>query len=65
MKENVGSPDRILRVFLGAVIIAAGIYFETWLGLIGMIPIGTGLIKFCPLYSLFGISTCPAKESKG
>jgi hypothetical protein len=65
MKENLGTADRITRIFIGAVIITAGIYFETWLGLIGIVPLATSLIKFCPLYALFGISTCPAKESQG
>ncbi len=65
MKENVGSADRYTRMFLGAIIIAAGIYFETWLGVIGIIPLITGLIKFCPLYAVFGLSTCPAKENEG
>ena len=65
MKENLGTADRIARIFIGAVIITAGIYFETWLGLIGIVPLATSLIKFCPLYALFGISTCPAKESQG
>ena len=65
MKENVGSGDKITRILIGVVIVAAGIYYETWLGLIGIIPVATGMIKFCPLYALFGISTCPSKESKG
>lgn len=58
MKKNVGSLDKIIRIVLGLAIGAAGIYYENWLGLIGIVPIATALINFCPLYTLFGISTC-------
>lgn len=57
MKPNVGSADRIARFILGAVIIVLGIYFKSWWGVIGVVPILTGLLNFCPAYSLLGIST--------
>jgi hypothetical protein len=58
MKKNVGSLDKIIRIVLGLAIGAAGVYYGCWLGLIGIVPIATALINFCPLYTLFGISTC-------
>lgn len=62
MIKNVGTPDRILRVLVGLAIIGWGIYAQNWLGAIGLIPLATGLISFCPLYKVLGISTCPLKK---
>ncbi len=64
MKKNVGSADRIVRFVLGAVIIGAGVYYQSWLGIIGIIPIFTAVINWCPLYLPFGISTCAKEEKK-
>ena len=58
MKTNVGSTDKIIRILLGIVIMAAGYFYSSWLGLIGIIPVLTVFMGFCPLYSIFGISTC-------
>ncbi len=58
MKQNVGSVDRILRVIIGLVIIAAGLYFKNWWGAVGIVPLFTALIGWCPAYLPFGISTC-------
>jgi len=57
MKANVGSTDRIVRLVLGVVIILLGIYFKSWWGVIGIIPVITALLNFCPAYSLIGVST--------
>lgn len=57
MKQNIGTVDRIVRIALGLAIAAAGIYFRNWLGLIAIIPFATALVRFCPLYLPFGIST--------
>ncbi len=61
-KTNVGSLDRILRVVLGAVLIAL-VFFgpKTPWGWIGIVPLVTGLFRTCPVYSLFGLNTCPNK----
>jgi len=61
MKKNVGKTDKTIRIILGVLIGAAGIYFSTWWGLIGLIPLLTGVFGTCGLYSLFGVSTCPVK----
>lgn len=58
MKANVGKADKVIRIILGAAIIGAGIYFKSWWGAIGLIPILTAAISWCPLYSPFGIKTC-------
>ena len=66
-KTNVGGIDRIARVVLGAALLIA--YFigpqgsYSWLFLLGVVPLVTGLVRSCPLYSLFGLSTCPVKQS--
>ena len=57
MKKNIGSLDRNIRFVLGAVILIIGYINESWWGLIGLIPILTVLINWCPLYVPFNIST--------
>ncbi len=57
MKANIGKVDRNLRIVLGIVILAAGFYFKSWLGAIGLIPLFTAAIGWCPLYAPFKIST--------
>jgi predicted RND superfamily exporter protein len=58
MKCNVGKAEKIIRILFGAIIILLGVYFKSWWGIVGLIPIITGLCGNCPLYTLFGISTC-------
>ncbi len=62
MKTNVGGFDKKFRILVGIVIIAAGFYFKSWLGAIGLVPLLTGLIGWCPLYIPFGISTSKAES---
>ena len=57
MKCNVGTVDRLLRIIIGLVIALLGVMFDSWWGLIGIVPIATGLFRFCPLYLPFKIST--------
>lgn len=57
MKCNVGSPDRIIRILIGLGIAIAGIIFENYWGLIGVVILATGVFKFCFVYSLLGIDT--------
>ncbi|MFM2055710.1 MAG: hypothetical protein RLY71_95 [Pseudomonadota bacterium] len=60
MKANVGGIDRILRIVVGLVLIAlaASGTVGAW-GWIGVVPVLTGLFKFCPAYTLLGMNTCP------
>jgi len=63
MKVNVGSTDRALRIIAGVILItlaATGI-FAPW-GWIGIIPLATGIFKFCPIYPLFGFNSCPMEK---
>jgi hypothetical protein len=60
--KNVGSADRAIRLILGLVIIAIGYYYQSWWGAIGIVPIFTALIGWCPAYMPFGISTCSTKK---
>lgn len=57
MKCNVGSIDRLLRIVLGLVIAIFGVVFDSWWGLVGIVPLATGLFKFCPLYLPFKFNT--------
>ena len=68
MKSNLGTLDRVIRVFIGVALISGAdngrLGLWAW---IGVLPIITAMISFCPVYSIFGIATCkvaPA-ESKG
>lgn len=60
MKANVGGLDRLLRVAAGVVLLAltATGTIGLW-GLVGIVPLATGLFRFCPLYGLIGLNTCP------
>jgi hypothetical protein len=62
MKTNEGTMDRALRVIAGLALIGLTLSgtIGAW-GWIGVVPLATGAIGMCPLYSLLGISTCPAK----
>ena len=58
-KTNVGSVDRILRIVVGVVLIAlVFVGPKTPFGWIGVVPLVTALFRTCPIYSIFGISTC-------
>lgn len=57
MKCNVGKTDRLFRIIAGSAIVIAGIYFQNWWGAVGIIPIATGLLRWCPAYLPFGIKT--------
>lgn len=63
MKKNVGYVDMIIRIIIGVTIASFGIVYESWWGLIAILPLFTALFKFCPLYTLFGCNTCSAKEA--
>jgi len=58
MRKNIGPWDKAIRLIVGLSIGIAGYYYQSWWGLLGVIPILTAVINFCPLYAPFGISTC-------
>ncbi len=60
MKLNEGKLDRTVRVIIGLGLLSlVFIGPQSLWGLIGLVPLATGLIGFCPLYKVFGFSTCP------
>jgi hypothetical protein len=64
MKANVGKTDKMVRVLLALIIGGLGLFFQSWLGLIAVVPLLTGMINWCPLYSIFGINTCAYNPKK-
>jgi hypothetical protein len=65
MKCNVGGIDRILRIVVGLVLVslAASNILGVW-AWIGVVPLVTGLFRFCPLYTVLGINSCGKGCSK-
>lgn len=62
MTVNVGSVDRIARIILGLGLLSMLIFVAgewKWLGLIGLVPLFTALVGWCPAYSAMGVKTCP------
>ncbi|RMD48485.1 MAG: DUF2892 domain-containing protein [Ignavibacteria bacterium] len=57
MNKNIGSVDRIIRYVVGVAALGLGYYYNSYWGLLGLIPILTATINFCPLYAPFKIST--------
>jgi hypothetical protein len=62
MKANVGTVDRIARAVVGVLILAVGLYYQNWLGVIGIVPLATAAIGFCPAYLPLGLSTCKTEN---
>lgn len=60
MKTNEGMIDRVIRVIVGVVLLAlVFVGPQTYWGLIGLVPLLTGLVGFCPPYKMLGLNTCP------
>lgn len=71
MKKNVGPLDMTLRLIFAASLFYVGFFpnpivtsgtSQLVIGLFGFVPLTTALLRFCPLYTLIGISTCPVKR---
>ncbi|MEH6456534.1 MAG: DUF2892 domain-containing protein [Cocleimonas sp.] len=62
MNINVGKYERVVRIIAGLVIIAWGVYAKNWWGVVGVVPLLTGLIGWCPPYAMLGINTCSTKK---
>ena len=62
MKLNVGGIDRALRILIGLALIAlAATGTVGWWGWLGIVPLMTGLLRFCPVYTLLGFNSCPRR----
>ena len=71
---NVGSPDRVVRAILGLILISAPFLpfsvslFAGWgawsylVAAVGIVLVGTSAMRFCPLYAIFGLNTCPVER---
>ena len=77
INPNVGPVDRAIRIVIGLVLIAFATRWNipytgwsfadtgwNWVGWIGLIPILTALVGFCPLYAMLGVSTCPMHRAR-
>jgi len=58
MKCNLGKLDRAARAIIGTLIIALGVYLQSWWGAIGAVLLFTATVRWCPLYLPFGLSSC-------
>jgi hypothetical protein len=65
MKKNIHPVERVIRIIIGALIASLAFWGPTnyWF-LLGLIPLFTGLVGWCPPYQLFGISTCPKPKQE-
>ncbi len=64
MDKNVGGTDKVIRIVVGLAVLSLLFLLkhpDRWLGLIGLIPILTATVGWCPAYSIFGINTCKTK----
>lgn len=65
MKKNEGTVDRVLRVAVGLGLLSlVFVGPQTMWGLVGLVPLATGAVGFCPLYKVFGFDTCPISVRK-
>ncbi|WP_287373766.1 DUF2892 domain-containing protein [Prosthecochloris sp.] len=65
MQKNIGVLDRNVRIILGSVMLLAGLVFQGWWWLTGLVPLITGIVGFCPLYPLMGFDTAGGYGSTG
>ena len=68
MGKNVGSIDKIVRIIVGLALLSLLVLLPgnaRWWGLIGLIPIVTALVGWCPGWALFGINTCSTRHKSG
>jgi len=65
MKANVGGIDKVIRIVAGLAILSLVFVLEgsaRWWGLVGLVPLFTGLFRVCPAYSLLGLNSCPMQR---
>ena len=66
MSQNESGLDRIVRVVFGLALLSlVFIGPHTWFGLVGLIPLITGIVGYCPIYGILGISTCSVQRLGG
>ncbi len=65
MNKNVGAADQVVRVVIGLGLLSLIFLLPgnvRWVGLIGLAPLGTAIMGFCPLYALLGVKTCKTQQ---
>lgn len=65
MQKNVGPADRVVRIVIGLALLSLLFLRQDssrWFGLIGLVPLFTAAMSWCPLYTLLGIKTCPTAD---
>jgi hypothetical protein len=62
MKINVGGIDKFLRIAVGLALIAWALVGGPVWAWVGVVPLATGAIGWCPAYNLFGMNTCPTRK---
>ena len=62
MKTNVGGADKILRIVAGIALLAWAVFGGPVWAWIGIVPLATGLLGWCPAYTMLGMNTCPLKN---
>lgn len=60
--DNLGTLDRLVRTALGLALVIWGIAAENWFGALGVFPLGTALVGWCPLYAQLGLCTRPRES---
>jgi hypothetical protein len=63
MKHNVCGLEKYIRMIIGVAIISAGLFYGSWLGAIGLIPLVTAFVGYCPVTHALRLSSCPVGES--
>jgi Protein of unknown function (DUF2892) len=66
MTINEGKTDRTLRIVVGILLLGLALFLEgnlRWLGLVGLVPLATGILGNCPVYILFGMNTCQSQKT--
>ncbi|MBN1929919.1 MAG: DUF2892 domain-containing protein [Chlorobiaceae bacterium] len=57
MKKNMGQKDRTVRAFIGVIMLVYAIVFHNLVGIVGLIPLATAIIGYCPLYEVLGVTS--------
>ena len=65
MTSNMGAVDRTIRIVAGLALLTWGFMAQNWIGALGLVPLVTGFVRFCPAYVPFGLSTCAPPERDG
>jgi len=66
LKHNVGTIDRVIRIVAGIALLAYAVFgagAARWFGLVGIVPLATAFLSFCPAYAFLGLSTCQGQRA--